>query len=126
MEKRERCQKVVWKGFHKHRCLRYEWKDGYCRQHHPAVIKERDEKRRAEWERKRAEAARRFDEKEAERRAVARLQEVTGADSPAAAAALLWKQQLLELHEALEAVSHADAVKTAAVGLCVLKHQGLR
>jgi hypothetical protein len=40
----EKCKKDVWEGYHSHRCTRNAVKDGYCKQHHPASVKEREEK----------------------------------------------------------------------------------
>jgi hypothetical protein len=38
----------MWPRFHQ--CHRKEWKDAYCKQHHPETIKAREEKARAAWE----------------------------------------------------------------------------
>lgn len=38
-------------GFHPYQCTRKEWKDGYCKQHHPETVAKREtekEKRREE------------------------------------------------------------------------------
>lgn len=47
-----RCKKIVWSTWHGHQCRRKIWKDGYCKQHHPDTVKERDEARRKRWEEK--------------------------------------------------------------------------
>ncbi|MCP3681583.1 MAG: hypothetical protein GY861_02740 [bacterium] len=44
-----RCQEMVspperWGSFHRHQCSRKKWKDGYCKQHHPDSVAERDKK----------------------------------------------------------------------------------
>ena len=39
-------------GFHFHRCYRRATKDGYCKQHHPDIVAERQRKSHEEYERK--------------------------------------------------------------------------
>ncbi len=53
----DRCREEVLDGmgFHSHQCSRKAVKDGYCKQHHPDAVKERDAKSRARWEEKRKE-----------------------------------------------------------------------
>lgn len=45
MEK-ERCKETVWDRhvWHQQQCSSYVWKDGYCKQHHPDTVKERNRK----------------------------------------------------------------------------------
>lgn len=48
----ERCKQKVWPNgqFTSHRCSRKAVKDGYCNQHHPDTVKERDEKQRLKFQ----------------------------------------------------------------------------
>lgn len=39
-------------GWHFHQCSRKVWKDGYCRQHHPDTVAERNRKSRELWKKK--------------------------------------------------------------------------
>ena len=48
----KRCKANVWVGFHTHQCLRIAWKDGYCKQHHPDNVKQRQEESMARYEEK--------------------------------------------------------------------------
>jgi hypothetical protein len=45
------CKEDVWHGnsFHGVQCSRKPWKDGFCKQHHPANVQARREKRDAQW-----------------------------------------------------------------------------
>lgn len=38
---------------YEHQCTRKAVRDGFCKQHHPDTVKERDAKARAKWEEKR-------------------------------------------------------------------------
>lgn len=53
----DRCKEEVVEpggmGFHSYRCSRKAVKDGYCKQHHPDSVKEREAKSMARWEEKR-------------------------------------------------------------------------
>ena len=46
-----RCKESVMRGYHMGKCLRNAVKDGYCKQHHPDSIAERDRLRQVEWDR---------------------------------------------------------------------------
>lgn len=51
----ERCKESVYPSdrdgsFYPHQCERKAWKDGYCKQHHPDSVKERNEKARQRHE----------------------------------------------------------------------------
>ena len=52
----KRCKANVWVGFHTHQCLRISWKDGYCKQHHPDNVKQRQEESMARYEEKRKQS----------------------------------------------------------------------
>ena len=45
-----RCKKQVWGSWTYYQCSRKIWKDGYCKQHHPDSVKERERKRDEKWE----------------------------------------------------------------------------
>jgi hypothetical protein len=49
-----RCKKRVWLqgGFVDYQCSRKIWKDGYCKQHHPETVEERQGKSDMKWEEK--------------------------------------------------------------------------
>lgn len=54
----DRCNKTVypqtkWGSFQGYPCRRKAWKDGFCRQHHPDSVKERQRKSEANWIKKR-------------------------------------------------------------------------
>ena len=49
-----KCSERVMHGYHSSQCSRNEWKDGYCKQHHPDTI---EEKRRIAEEKWQAKAA---------------------------------------------------------------------
>lgn len=51
------CNHRIWKGFYSHRCTRKDWKDGYCKYHHPDSVKKRREDVDARVTAKLAEAA---------------------------------------------------------------------
>ena len=40
----------TWGSFHRHQCNRRAVKDGYCKQHHPDTVAERNEKRNKRYE----------------------------------------------------------------------------
>lgn len=40
-----KCKEGIWDNWHKYQCSRNIWKDGYCKQHHPDSVKEREKKR---------------------------------------------------------------------------------
>jgi len=53
----EKCKATVYPkerygSFHGHRCHRFEWKDGYCKQHHPETQKLREEKSELKYKEK--------------------------------------------------------------------------
>lgn len=48
MEK-EKCKAKVFTNWHHYPCSRNAWKDGYCKQHHPAEIKKKNEARDRKW-----------------------------------------------------------------------------
>ena len=54
----EYCKELVWQGMFSYRCSRKAWKDGYCKQHHPDTVAERNRKAQlryeAKWEEKKA------------------------------------------------------------------------
>lgn len=52
--KEERCKKIVYGShwWHRHQCLRNVWKNGYCKQHHPDSVKERERKSEERWKKK--------------------------------------------------------------------------
>ena len=41
---RSQCKALVWRGHHKSSCSRSATRDGYCKQHHPDSVLERDRK----------------------------------------------------------------------------------
>ena len=49
----EYCSEMIWEGMARYRCSRKIWKDGYCKQHHPDTVAERNRKadirREAKW-----------------------------------------------------------------------------
>ena len=52
---KKRCQQIVypneqWGSFHGHQCHRKIWKDGFCRQHHPDTVKEKDKYKHEKWD----------------------------------------------------------------------------
>lgn len=42
-----RCKEIVWgnSAWRSHQCSRNAWKDGYCKQHHPDTVKQREKAR---------------------------------------------------------------------------------
>ena len=48
----EQCKEGVWRDWSSGKCARKAVKDGYCKQHHPDAVKERQEKSSARWEEK--------------------------------------------------------------------------
>jgi len=52
---KDRCGAMVLDsgGWHRHRCRRTVWKDGFCHQHHPENVEARRIKREKLWEEKR-------------------------------------------------------------------------
>jgi hypothetical protein len=50
---REHCRAHVWDGWGHRRCLRWAWKDGYCKQHHPDSVEKRREESERRYEEKR-------------------------------------------------------------------------
>ena len=52
-----RCNEKVyppstWGSFHGHQCTRKDWKDGYCKQHHPDSVAKRELKKEERWNKK--------------------------------------------------------------------------
>ena len=37
-----RCKAKVWGGWRHYQCTRNIWKDGYCKQHHPDTVEEKE------------------------------------------------------------------------------------
>jgi hypothetical protein len=58
-----RCKETVWAGWRPKQCSRKIWKDGYCKQHHPDSVKEREKKRDERYEAKKAKSPWRLLEK---------------------------------------------------------------
>lgn len=58
-----RCKEMIWCGWHMCQCSRKIWKDGYCKQHHPDSVKEREKKRDERYEAKKAKSPWRLLEK---------------------------------------------------------------
>ena len=52
-----RCKEQVWNGYTIHLCLRKDWKDGFCKQHHPDSVKKRREDADARYKAKLAAVA---------------------------------------------------------------------
>lgn len=52
--KKERCKETVWNNFNNYQCSRNAWKDGFCKQHHPDSVKERERKTDERWKQKQA------------------------------------------------------------------------
>ena len=50
--KEGRCKKKVGKGWDYAQCSRKAWKDGYCKQHHPDTVVERQKRSQETWKRK--------------------------------------------------------------------------
>jgi hypothetical protein len=48
----EQCKERVWRDWSSSNCARKAVKDGYCKQHHPDAVKERQEKASARWNEK--------------------------------------------------------------------------
>ena len=48
----EQCKQSVWRDWSSSNCARKAVKDGYCKQHHPDAVKERQEKASARWNEK--------------------------------------------------------------------------
>ena len=46
------CKESIMTGFHSHQCSRRDWKDGYCKQHHPDSVRARQEKSMRKYEEK--------------------------------------------------------------------------
>lgn len=68
-----RCVEQVFDGWHHHQCSRNAVKDGYCRQHHPDAVAERERKRKERQEAERAKSPYRLIE-----RMGAKLRELMG------------------------------------------------
>jgi len=49
----KKCNFKVFDGWHYHPCSRNEWKDGYCKQHHPDSVAKRQQEAKARYEAKR-------------------------------------------------------------------------
>ena len=49
-----KCKQQVMHGYHMVQCQRNEVTDGFCRQHHPDSVAERDRVRKIAWETKQA------------------------------------------------------------------------
>jgi len=45
----EQCKKKIYRDWSSSNCSRKAVKDGYCKQHHPDTVKERQEKSNARW-----------------------------------------------------------------------------
>lgn len=45
----EKCKGSIWRNYHSYPCKNRAWQDGYCKQHHPGLQKERRDKRYAEY-----------------------------------------------------------------------------
>ena len=52
-----RCKEQVWNGYTVHLCSRKDWKDGFCKQHHPDSVKKRREDADARYKAKMAAVA---------------------------------------------------------------------
>ena len=50
MEKNERCKESVMDGFNLRRCSRKQWKDEFCKQHHPDTVAERNKQSQERYE----------------------------------------------------------------------------
>ncbi len=48
------CKERVMIGYHMRHCARNATKDGYCFQHHPDAVAERERKSQAEWDARQA------------------------------------------------------------------------
>lgn len=48
----EQCKEMVFRDYHSYRCSRKAVQDGYCRQHHPDVVKARADAAQAKWDAK--------------------------------------------------------------------------
>lgn len=48
----ERCKTTVpdGTGWHRYQCSRKDWKDGYCKQHHPDIVKARRQASLEKWD----------------------------------------------------------------------------
>jgi outer membrane murein-binding lipoprotein Lpp len=53
---KERCKAMVFRGFHHYKCSRSSIKDGYCKQHHPDSVKERDKSSLERYEKQKKES----------------------------------------------------------------------
>ena len=48
----EKCKQEVQENFIFRRCSRNAWKDGYCKQHHPDIVKAKREESDRKWKEK--------------------------------------------------------------------------
>ena len=48
----QKCKQRVMRGYREYQCSGKEWKDGFCKQHHPDMIKARDEASTKAWHEK--------------------------------------------------------------------------
>ena len=46
-------ESVMWDSWHSRQCTRKIWKDGFCKQHHPETVKERQKESQRKWEERR-------------------------------------------------------------------------
>lgn len=50
--KKERCKETIWDNWTHRNCSRNAVKDGYCKQHHPDNVKERERQTDERWKAK--------------------------------------------------------------------------
>ena len=48
----QKCKEKVWNGYSSIRCSRNAVRDGFCKQHHPDAVKQRQQQQSERWERK--------------------------------------------------------------------------
>lgn len=46
-------ESVMWDSWHSRQCTRKIWNDGFCKQHHPETVKERQKESQRKWEERR-------------------------------------------------------------------------
>lgn len=51
------CRGMIYSGtWHSHRCTKPEWKDGWCKVHHPETVEKRNTEKEIRWKKRRAES----------------------------------------------------------------------
>ncbi len=69
----ERCKEQISKNWSNYQCSNKEWKDGFCKIHHPDSVKSRQEKSRKRWEEKWEKIKERYTKQEESKKDTERL-----------------------------------------------------